>query len=156
MCLQFNTASVTTMFTAIHPCNIVASLCVTVIIFIQNTLSKHCLCYVCIKTLISGVISFTDNGLCVVTQFTTVDWRESLRSHFPLLCYTANKCGAVNMQILYPYPIIWPLFFSHCVPVNFVTGAVWDFSVLDSCFRTKDANKVAAHRSVCHHEKYYV
>lgn len=63
---------------------------------------------------------FSENEPLIVTHFTTVDWEESLQSHFPLLCYTANKCGAVNMQILYPYPMIWPHFFSHYVPVSFI------------------------------------
>lgn len=35
---------------------------------------------------------------------TTVDWRESPQSYFSPLCYTANKRGAVNMQILYFTP----------------------------------------------------
>ena len=55
------------------------------------------------KTLISGFISFTENQLYVGAQ-SLLSTEENL--YFPNLCYTADKCVAVNMQILCPYPMI--------------------------------------------------
>lgn len=44
MCLQLISASFTTVFTAIHSCNVVASLCVSVILpYVFKTLQAKCL-----------------------------------------------------------------------------------------------------------------
>lgn len=127
--------------------------------FFKATLVKVC---VCVKTLISGVISFTANGLRVATQFTTVDLKRVSAEplFFSPLCYTANKCGAVNKQILYSHPAIqWPrLLLTLCSCELYLSLVLCGISVffwvmffLFLFFRTKDANKIAAYKSVCHH-----
>lgn len=82
-------------------------------------------------------------------------WVKKISSE-PFLCYTANDCGAVNMQILCSYPMFWPLFFSHYVLVSFVchSYSVWEL-VFWVIFCNKGC-KIAAYKSVSLEEKYYI
>lgn len=120
---QFITASVTTVFTDIHPRTAVPPLCVfyDIDIFIQKHFGRNVFLYTQIT--LDKIRMHKDTHLrsYFISRDWTVCWNKihriaiwaSLWSHSPLLCYTANKCGAANTLILYSYPTVWPVFFSH-------------------------------------------
>lgn len=109
------------MFSAIHPHSVVCptvSVCDTIVFihFIHSYgITLHTLVKVCMYTdthLRSYFFYFFK--VLSVTQITTDKGQTSLQIYSSLLCYTAKMPGAVNIEILYPYPCELSHTFTSC------------------------------------------